>query len=435
MNPESAPPLAARLPSAKIIGLGGAGLSALENMARTDLQQLPMAALHTNTRLLDQATIAGKHLFGTQLVRGLGCGADPDLGKAAAEEESEAIQKICAGAELIFLVAGLGGGTGSGAAPVVARIARETGALVLAVVTSPFEFEGQRRQRQAQAALQLLRTTADAVICLPNHKISKLIDERTPLTETFSKTNELLVQAVRSIWQMLSVPGLINVGFGDLCAVLRGRHSESGFAMAEAEGEFRVREVVDQILANPLLDAGQMIAEADAMLVSIIAGPDLTMAEINRVMEQFNRATENAQVIVGAAIAPDWKKRLAVTVIVARRATKSDVENVEPRGEMPGASETPAEGSPDIDTTFFNAPVAPRPASRFVPPPPALDPAQATQMLASTATRRKKAVKMRQGQLPLEIVSKGRFEKSEPTIHHGQDLDVPTYIRRGIVLN
>src|SRR5206468_4153669 len=215
---------------------------------------------------------------------------------------------------------GLGGGTGTGASPVLARVAKEAGALVLAIATLPFECEGARRQSQARAGLEQLKATADAVLCLPNQRVLKLIDEHTSLIETFKITNDLLAQGLRGIWRLIRRVGIINVDFADLCAVVRGQHAESAFACAEARGEHRAREVVEKLLASPLLESGAVLNEAESVLVSIVAGGDLTVAEVNRVMSQINRTCENAHIIMGAAVEADFGDRLSVTVIATRQS-------------------------------------------------------------------------------------------------------------------
>jgi cell division protein FtsZ len=366
--------------------------------------------------------------MGEKLTRGLGTGGDPEMGRAAAAEDVEKLRQICAGADIVCVVAGLGGGTGTGAGPVVARLAREGGALVLGIVTLPFEFEGSRRQRQAQSGLRELKEEADGVICLPNQKVFKLIDEHTSVNEALKITNELLAQGVRGIWRLVTHTGLINVDFNDLCAVLRGRHEESSLATVEASGENRSHEVVEKLLAHPFLESGQALAEAESVLVSLAGGPDLTMAEVNRVMEQINRQCENAHIIMGAGIYEAFAGKLSVTLVMSR-------EN----GADARSHANAKDGAGDAQEHELANPKEPRrPSQRHVPPAPTLTPQQTEQLLAQQAggnRSRRKIVALRQGQLPLEIVSKGRFEKSEPTIHGGEDLDVPTYLRRGVALN
>jgi cell division protein FtsZ len=233
---------------------------------------------------------------------------------------------------------------------------------------------------------------------------------------------------------------LINVDFADLCAVTQGKHSESALATVEAKGENRVREVIDKLLVHPLLDGGQTLTEAAGVLISIAGGPEMALADVNRIMEQINRQCEHAQLIMGAAIEEELCEHLIVTLVASRRPASP--ETLVPLN--PASARRPDdEGEPsrlsELETQMLVPSTSNRPPSRFVAPPPALTAEKRAQLLSQQlggGTRpRKSASRMRQGQLPLEIVSKGRFERSEPTIHHGQDLDVPTYIRRGVALN
>jgi cell division protein FtsZ len=411
----------------KVIGVGGAGGNAVEYMAKQDFTGVGFSAVNTDAQALAQLTLTNRLTLGEKLTRGLGTGGDPEMGRAAAEEDVEKIRLLARGADIVCVVAGLGGGTGTGAGPVVARLARENGALVLGIVTLPFDFEGSRRQRQAQLGLRELKSQADGVICLPNQKVFKLIDENTSVPEALKITNELLAQGVRGIWRLVTHTGLINVDFNDLCAVLRGRHEESSLATVEASGENRSHEAVQKILAHPFLEGGQVLAEADAVLVSLAGGPDLTMAEVNRVMEQINRQCENAHIIMGAGIYEQFTGKLSVT-IVASRENEQDA-----RARAAARDGTVDEHEKEI----ANPAQARRTGQRHVAPAPELTEQQAEKLLAQqNGTRaRRKIVALRQGTLPLEIVSKGRFEKSEPTIHGGEDLDVPTYLRRGVALN
>src|SRR2546427_8642276 len=435
----------------KVFGVGGAGGNAVEHIirqrtAQSEFADVQLSAVNTDLQSLLDLSVECVMPLGATRTRGLGAGGDPEVGRTAAEEDTEQLRRLCAGAEVVVILTGLGGGTGTGASPVLARVAKEAGALVLALATLPFECEGTRRQRQALAGLEQLKESADAVLCLPNQRVLKLIDENTSLIETFKITNDLLAQGLRGIRRLLTRAGIINVDFADLCAVVRGQHAESAFACAEARGEHRAREVVEKLLASPLLEGGAVLNEAESVLVSIVAGSDLTMAEVNRVMSQINRACENAHIIMGAAVEVDFGDRLSVTVIATRRSpvepetgpptTTEATPSCEPRQAEAG-SPSAAEESPAFDTDFFEKAPAARPASRFVPPPPEMTSDKKEQLFAQQNGKvyHKPRSKMRQGMLPLEIVSKGRFEKSEPTIHNGEDLDVPTYLRRGVPLN
>lgn len=423
----------------KIIGLGGAGLQVIEPMLQSDLRELAFVAVHTSARALAASNAPCKLLFGTQMIRGLGAGGDPDLGKAAAEEEIASLKSVCEGADLIFIVAGLGGGTATGAAPILARLGKEAGALVLGVVTTPFEFEGARRQQQARLGLQRLKAAADGVLCLSHERMTKLIDPRATALEAFQRINEMLAQGIRGIWQTVTRYGLLNVDFADLCAVLRGRHFESLFATATAEGEDRARIALEELLASPLLDEGKFFSEAEAVLINLMGGPDLCMTDVNWIMQQINERAGQAQFVVGASIDDSFQGRLGLTVVVSRRGVISKEDTGAKSNcflEVGSSSEGAAQG---MENQMASDAATRRSGSRFVPPPPDLSPEQTMRLLAqrggSSARRRKSGSRWSQGQLPLEIISKGRFEKSEPTVHQGEDLDVPTYIRRGVALN
>ncbi len=407
----------------KIFGVGNAGMSVLELLAAAGFPSRNAAVINTDPELLQKSTLPEQVLLETKLLRGLGSGGDPDRARTLAEEQASRLKALCERIDLVFIIAGLGGGCGTGAAPVLARLAKEAGALVLAFVMTPFDCEGSRRKHIAQKGIAALREAADGVICLPNQKLLRSLDENTSVLEAFKVTNELLADAVRSFWRLATHKGLIDIHFGQLCDLLRDQHSESAFAVAEAQGPTRSRDVVEKLLSSPLLDGGAVLPESDAVLVSVMGGPDLTMTEINRVMEQISAKCEGTQVTMGAAIHNDFKDRLAVTLLAARN--------------LPEAVESGSRTGPDELRNQLLPKSSSRAGSRFVPPPPTLPADQVQQLIARQGggRGRKTVSRMRQTQLPLEIVSKGRFDKSEPTIHKGEDLDVPTYIRRGIALN
>jgi len=424
--------------SIKVLGVGGAGCNAVNHLARESFAGVSFVVMNTDAPALARSTVEKKLVLGAKSMRGLGAGGDPARGRSAAQEDISEIRALCEGADVIFVVAGLGGGTGTGAGPVVAQVAKETGALVLAIVVLPFDCEGNRRQRQAQLGLHDLKNAADGVICLPNQKVFKLIDEKTSLLEAFGITNELVAQGVHGIWRLLSRPGLINVDFADLCAVTQGKHAESTLATAEAKGENPAREVMEKLLAHPLVEGGQVLSEAAGILVCIAGGPGLTMLDVNRIMEQINRHAEQAHIIMGATIDEELEDRLSVTLVAARRSEQAE-EKPEERlrnGKTPIAM---ASSATEFEVPLADPLISSRPACRFIAPAPEPTPDKVERLLTQHGTngsrQRKNAARMRQGQLALEIISKGRFEKSEPTIHHGQDLDVPTYIRRGVALN
>ncbi len=420
--------------SIKVLGVGGAGCNAVNHLARRSLSCVEFVVMNTDATALAQSGVARKLMLGSKSTRGLGAGGDPECGRAAAEEDLDQIRALCQGADVVFVIAGLGGGTGTGGAPVVARAAKESGALVLGIVMLPFDCEGSRRQRQANLGLHELKSVADGVICLPNQKVFRLIDEKTSLVEAFQITNDLVDQGVRGIWRLLTRPGLINVDFADLCSVTRERHAESTLATAEAKGEQRSREVIEKLFNHPLMDGGQALTEATAILVCIAGSSELGMSEVNRIMEQINRHAEQAHIIMGAAVDDSFKDRLSVTLIASRRNGSGAGS-----ASRPETAEIGAAAPSGFERHLMDPDSPSRPAFRFAAPAPALTPERAEQLMSQQGGglrgRKNGGSRMRQGQLPLEIISKGRFEKSEPTVHQGQDLDVPTYIRRGLVLN
>ncbi len=430
-NPTSVPaPVEKSAPGLtfKVFGIGNAGISIIERLMDGGPPPSAFVAVHTEAdRLAGSSALEKVHLE-TKLLQGLGSGGDPDRGRALAEEHAEKLKELCHGAGVIFLVAGLGGGGASGISPVIARLAKDSGALVLAFVTLPFECEGNRRGRFADQAIEELRELADGVICLPNQKVFGLINEGTGVREAFQLINQLLSDCARSLWRLVTHRGIIEIQLSELCGLLRQEHSDCAFAVAEAAGATRSREVVEKLLAHPLLDGSSVLSACHGVLVSIVGGPDLTMTEIDRIMQELNSRCGQAQVIVGAAIDELFQERVVLTVVAVRERTE------------PAQRESTARATvEDLDRQLLPGSGTSRPGSRFVPPPPTLPPDQVRQMLArqggNHARTRKSMPRFRQGQLPLEIVSKGRFDKSEPTIYKGEDLDVPTYIRRGVSLN
>jgi cell division protein FtsZ len=411
-------PKPAQKPVVKIFGVGGAGVQLLDTVMGDEFTGASFAVIDTDATSLAASSAPVKIQLETKWMRGMGTGGDPERGRALAEEQFSTLKTACEGATVIFILAGLGGGAGSGISSVTARAAKETGALVLAFVTLPFACEGNRRQQQAQEGLGELKAVADGVICLPNQKTFKLIDENTSVLDTFRITSGLLLESVRGVWRLLTRRGLIQIHFEDFRALVHDRHSESVFASIEAAGAGRSREIVEKLLAHPLLDEGRALAEADAVLVSLMGGKDLTMSEVNRVMEQISRQCEQAQIIMGAAVDETLKNRLCVTVIATKNA----------------AAKTELSGDATEQTVSRGATA--RMAAHAMPAALPFTMEQREQLVSRRGGRgRKPDSKMLQTQLPLAIISKGRFDKSEPTIHKGEDLDIPTYIRRGVALN
>jgi cell division protein FtsZ len=243
------------------------------------------------------------------------------------------------------------------------------------------------------------------------------------VVDTFRISNRFLADGVQGIWRSLTLRGLIPIHTEALVRLLQDQHVECSFAVAQALGADRGAKVIEKLLAHPMLDNGEALAAGEAAVVSLVGGPDLTMAEVNQVMDQVRTRCDSAQILMGAGIDPALQDRLAVTIIVAKKT----------------AQEVASRAAESLETQLLHRGAAAKPNSRLLPPAPELPPEQVKQILARQATGRslgrRASRKMRQAQLPLEIVSKGRFDKSEPTIHKGEDLDVPTYLRRGVSLN
>lgn len=418
--------------SIKVFGIGGAGCNALGFMAGEQSGLASLIALNTDEQSLSASAAPLKFCLGARMTYGMGTGGDPELGRSVAEADVDQIREFCEGANIVFIVAGLGGGTGTGAASVVARAAKDAGAHVLGLVTLPFDFEGGRRHRQANLGLQQLKAIADAVICLPNEKVFKLIDEKTTVLHTFELTNGLLAQAISGISRLLTQTGLINVDFADFCCVTRNLQAESSFATAEAAGENRAQQIISNLFSHPMLEKGELLVHSETLLVSLVGGPDLTMVEVNLVMKAIHEQCEHAHVIFGAAIDEAFANRLSVTLIASGKVAREEANPLSGRE----VSRKSVAMRSDYDQ-LLHSNDASRPASRVVAPAPELTPERKAELLTrQTGSRTKKSgARMRQNELPLEIISKGRFEKSEPTIHRGEDLDLPTYLRRGIPLN
>lgn len=407
----------------RVFGVGNAGLYVLEQLAGPEIPQSLFTAVDVEGEALSRANSIDRIQLGTGMFKGLGTGGDPERGRALAEEHIESVRTLCREQDVVFVVAGLGGGVGSGVTPLLARAAKEAGALVLAFVLTPFTCEGTRRQKFARDGLAELKQIADGVICLPNQQVFKLVDERTTLVDTFRMTNGLLAEAVRGVWRLLMHKGLIEIHFSDLAAVLRGSQSESSFAVAEASGANRVDSVIRKLFTHPILLESDASGPTSAALISLIAGRDLTMAEVNKVMAEISGRYPGAQIIMGAAVSDEFKDRLSITLLVSHQTSAEPEEST----SLPASSrETPV-----LSTS-------PRMTQDLSTPTPVITPDRLS--FNRTTGRpegksRRSSVKMLQTQLPLDTVPKGRFEKSEPTLHKGEDLDVPTYVRRGMALN
>lgn len=298
----------------KVIGVGGGGGNAIEYMVQNSIEGVEFLAANTDAQALRKSSAGNKIQLGSNITKGLGAGANPEVGRQSAMEDREAIQQALEGADMIFIAGGMGGGTGTGAAPVVAEIARELGILTVAVVTKPFPFEGNKRMNFAGQGIDELAKHVDSLITIPNEKLMKVLGPGTSLLDAFKAANNVLYGAVQGIAELITRPGLINVDFADVKTVM----SEMGTAMmgtGVASGADRAQEAAELAIASPLLEDIDL-AGARGILVNITAGLDITIEEFDTVGNSVKAfASDNATVVVGAVIDPEMTDELRVTVV------------------------------------------------------------------------------------------------------------------------
>ncbi|MBI4886022.1 MAG: cell division protein FtsZ [Acidobacteria bacterium] len=298
----------------KVIGVGGGGSNAVNRMVAAGLEGVEFIVANTDAQALGQNPAAVRIQIGQTLTKGLGAGADPHIGRQAALEDTETTIQSLSGADMIFVTAGLGGGTGTGAAPVIASLASELGALTVAVVTRPFKFEGKKRARHAEEGLEALRECVDTVITIPNERLLTIIDRRTSLTDAFGMADDVLRQAIQGISDLILVPGLINLDFADVKTIMSGM----GVAMmgtGVAEGDNRAMQAAQKAVSSPLLEDGS-VTGARGVIINVTGGPDLSLMEVNEASCVIQEAAhEDANIIFGAVVDPTLKGKVKITVI------------------------------------------------------------------------------------------------------------------------
>lgn len=444
MNPQELPLqpeiLTDRSIAIKVVGIGGAGSNAVDRLKMENLERLQLAVINTDYQALSTSPVQEKVLIGTGVTRGLGAGGDPDLGCDAADADREKIAAVVKDHDLIFLVAGMGGGTGSGAAPIVAEEATAAGALVIAFVTLPFSFEGGRRAKQAEEGLAALRRVCDAVIPLPNDVLLQEAEEGETALDSFARADAWVGRAVRSLWSMLFRTGLINLDFATLRQAFQQRGGKTLFGLGNGSGENAVQDALESLKLCPLLATPEFARKADRILVNIVGGTDLTLAKVNEIMtavtDQYGR---DSHVIMGAVIDEGLQNQVEICVI---GTTDAGARSIHPRRSpapsraRPASAPTaaPAAGSPGT-TAPLPLPVEASGASA----------GSASHLLAglpNSAAAPARPAPAKPGMPPVptaqdefsfgELESRGFFDKTDRNLFEGQDLDVPTYLRRGI---
>jgi cell division protein FtsZ len=377
-----------------VVGVGGGACNVLGH-ALADWSDPPMvAAVNTDARALADSGIGLKVMIGRTVAKGLGTGGDAELGRLAANEDLDALRSLLANVDLLILVASLGGGTATGAAPVLARLAREEGLLTLAYVTTPFAFEGARRQEQAQEGLAALKPFTDTVICLPNQRLHAMLPPDTSLPAAFAFVDRMMSAGIRGLWTLLARDNMLNLDFSDLQSLVENSGNECCFGYGEGAGPDKTQQALQGLLEGPMLEKGRVIANSGAMILSVTGGPDLSLVELETIHRRFQEAARpGARISMGAAVLDDWKGRLALTVLAAEHW-------------MPTARGTPETAKPL--------------------------PGDASTKAARPQRPRSKGAQQSELQLGGAAGDRGRFQDVAPTIHDGADLDIPTFLRRGI---
>ena len=410
----------------KLVGVGGGGSNAVDRLKMDNLDRIQLAVINTDFQALSSSPVQEKLLIGSGITRGLGAGGDPELGRDAAEADREKIAAAVKDQDLVFLVAGMGGGTGSGAAPVVAEAAADQGALVIAFVTMPFSFEGGRRLKQAEEGLNALRRVCDAVIPLPNDVLMQEGADNESVLDSFARADEWIGRGVKSIWAMLFRTGLINLDFATLRQAFQTRGGKTLFGLGRGQGADAVGEAIRSLKMCPLLATPEFARRADRLLVNITGGTDLSLPKVNELMqavsEQFGK---DSHVVMGAVIDEQLQGGVEVCVlgttdagraVAGRRAVSPAARARVPQPRIPEPAQVPASPAPALDQA-----VAPVPAGRDKKeaagepsPEGSKEPVEQNEFLFD------------------DVDARGYFEHTDRNLYDGQDLDVPTYLRKGI---
>lgn len=297
----------------KVVGVGGGGNNAVNRMIEEGMQGVDFVSVNTDAQALDSALAKQRIQIGKKLTRGLGAGGDPEIGRKAAEESRDDLAKIVGQSDMVFITAGIGGGTGTGASPIIADIAKKSGALTIGVVTKPFSFEGRQRERVALEGIERLKNAVDTLIVIQNDRLLKIVDKRASLKEAFTVADDVLRQGIAGISELITVPGLINLDFADVRTIM----SEGGaalMAVGHASGEERARKAAQMAITNELLDV--TINGASGILFNITGGPDMSLYEVNQAAEIIKETADpNANLIFGAVIDEGMGEQIRITVI------------------------------------------------------------------------------------------------------------------------
>lgn len=390
----------------KVVGVGGGGGNAVARMVKAGLAGVEFIVANTDAQALANSPAPLKIQIGSKLTKGLGAGADPNVGRQAALEDTDNLIQALSGADMVFVTTGLGGGTGTGAAPVLASLATELGALTIAVVTKPFKFEGKKRARQAEIGIEALRECVDTVITIPNERLLSVIDRNTSMLDAFTTADDVLKQAIQGISDLIIVPGLINLDFADVKTIMSGM----GVAMmgtATAEGESRAMTAANRAISSPLLEDAS-VQGARGVIVNVTGGPDMSLMEVNEALTIIQEsAHDDANIIFGAVVDPALAGRIKITVIA------TGFMHAGMASSATGALQTP------IDLQHYTTHLAGRPQA-----PAGSDPGLQRMTISRRPSLDLPAPRERQ------VAVGGAGTSSRGPAESDHELDVPAFLRR-----
>ncbi|HVC44593.1 MAG TPA: cell division protein FtsZ [Candidatus Binataceae bacterium] len=416
----------------KVIGAGGCGGNAVNHMIAAGLRNVDFVAVNTDTQALQSNNAPLRIQMGQMLTRGRGTGGNPEIGRKAALEDEERLRELIGDAEMVFVTAGMGGGTGTGSAPVIARIARESGALTVGVVTKPFQFEGRKRMGQAEEGLRELKNAVDTLITIPNQRLLSIASRTTSLKEAFQKADDVLLQAVRGIAELVTVHGLINLDFADVRSIM----AEMGMAMmgaARAAGENRAVEAAQRAISSPLLE-DVSIKGARGLLINVTGGPDMSLYEVNEAASLIQEeAHEDANIIFGAVIDDKISDEIHVTVIATGFGDRDLETRYAPRYAPPPAAITAPVQSAATRPIESVQPslIAPLPGPSAIPPHATTfggKPIRRLGMIVDESSLDIPAFKRRNG----GVEQRGGPTRlgQHDTIENEDKLDIPAFLRK-----
>jgi cell division protein FtsZ len=429
----------------KVVGVGGGGSNAVNRMIEEGLGGVEFITVNTDNQALQLSKARTRVRIGDKLTRGLGAGGNPEIGKKAAEESADELYEVLRGADMVFITAGMGGGTGTGAAPIIAQIARELGALTIGVVTRPFTFEGTRRIRGAMEGIEDLKSKVDTLIVIPNDRLIQLADKRISLNDAFRMADDVLRQGIQGISEVITVPGLINLDFADVRTIM----SEGGaalMAVGTASGDDRARKAAEMAISSNLLDV--TIDGARGILFNVTGGPDMSLFEVNEAAAIIKEtAHQDVQLIFGAVIDDNMRDQIRITVIATGFERGPNVDytsastptNVQRPGMTTGReSRSVNERWPNQDNTrrpsSYQQPSYQPPARQTPPPPPQEKPAPPPAMEPPRdQVRPAMSEPQREREQPPVRQSPPPQEKAAPPSNNpyaGDDLDIPTFLRK-----